>query len=71
MENLNPEQDVILRGYEGGYYDPQVIHEITVAVDFNEAWYYGPHENIDDCFVKTLEEEGKTWEHTKNAYLFC
>lgn len=47
LQKLDPELDVVLRGYEGGYYDKLSVTPITIVPDVHTEWYYGPHEDAD------------------------
>jgi len=35
---------VFLRGYEGGYRDPEKIFLARIKKNANKEWWYGPHE---------------------------
>jgi hypothetical protein len=43
----NPEQMVVVGGYEGGYDEIEEVKEIKLKLNVNEAWYYGKHEIVD------------------------
>ncbi len=47
LEKENPEYDVVVSGYEGGVTDVEDIGCYQVKCNFNNAWYYGPHEALD------------------------
>jgi len=49
---------VMVKGYEGGYNDVEIvnIHPIDVALDVNDQWYYGRHENVDDVLLKARKQ---------------
>ena len=54
-----PDQDtmVMTNGYEGGYDDiNDIIPEpITIALNVNDKWYYGKHDNIDNMYNKYID----------------
>lgn len=52
LQSLDPEKEVLLTGYEGGYYNCDRVRPITVALDWNDRWYYGPHELLDEYLVE-------------------
>jgi len=51
LQEINPELEVFLEGYEGGY---KQFHAIDKAEDFvlnvntEDKWWYGPHERVKD-----------------------
>jgi hypothetical protein len=45
-----------LTGYEGGVYNPTRVLEVTVALDVNDEWYYGPHEELIPEFDREYPE---------------
>ena len=49
LSKLNPDIRIMTCGYEGGYCDFQIIGEKIkpkkVALNVNNKWYYGPHDN--------------------------
>lgn len=51
LSKYDPEDRVCLNGYEGGVYCPNKIVYTLVALDVNEQWYYGPHEEIVEGFT--------------------
>ena len=51
LQTYDPKLPVISRGYEGGYIDIDGIGPTKIALNVNEAWYYGPHEAADDYKV--------------------
>lgn len=68
LEALNPEQEVLLPGYEGGYYNSARLREAVVALNWYEQWYYGPHEVVDDYLKQDAKESGRTFE-TEQVYI--
>lgn len=48
LQKYDPEQSVVLYGYEGGYDYPEEVNEIKIKLNVNKAWYYGKHEIVDD-----------------------
>jgi len=47
LQALDPELMVVRPGYEGGLTEVNHTTISTVALNFNEEWYYGEHEEID------------------------
>lgn len=43
LQTLDPNQRVVLRGYEDGYNDVRGIVEINLILNVNHQWYYGVH----------------------------
>lgn len=39
-------QLVVIPGYEGGREPIMGIEPIMIALNYNTAWYYGPHEEL-------------------------
>lgn len=48
LQTLDPELMVVRAGYEGGVTEIDHVNIIRVALNVNEAWYYGEHEEIDE-----------------------
>ena len=48
LKALDPELMVVRPGYEGGVTEVCQVTIITVALNVNEEWYYGEHEQIDE-----------------------
>ena len=48
LQALDPELMVVRPGYEGGVTEVTNINAIVVALNVNEEWYYGEHEQIDE-----------------------
>ena len=48
LQRYNPEQMVVISGYEGGYDAVDEINEMKIKLNVNKAWYYGKHEIVDD-----------------------
>jgi len=48
LKALDPELMVVRPGYEGGVTEVGHVTIITVALNVNEEWYYGEHEQIDE-----------------------
>lgn len=47
LNTLDPELEVLVSGYEGGYSGVRGVTEPQEYVqDVNDAWYYGPHEPL-------------------------
>ncbi len=54
LQNFDPELQVLVRGYEGGYDTVDgVVEPRTFVEGVNCAWYYGPHE-LDDKFLCSM-----------------
>jgi hypothetical protein len=47
LQLMDPAAEVYVNGYEGGYCDITQATPIQVCRNFNNAWYYGPHESYD------------------------
>jgi hypothetical protein len=47
LQALDPELMVVRPGYEGGLTEVHYTTISTVALNFNEEWYYGEHQEID------------------------
>ena len=49
LKNYPGDMRVLVPGYEGGYNDTGLkTEEIVFNFSKNDAWYYGPHERIED-----------------------
>lgn len=59
LKKHDPEARVCMPGYEGGMYYPMHVVPVTLALDVNTAWYYGPHEQV----VPELDEDYPGYEH--------
>jgi hypothetical protein len=46
LKAFPPELRVVTRGYEGGECDCDDPALCTIVLDVNDAWYYGPHEDV-------------------------
>lgn len=46
LQKHNPDDLVVVSGYEGGYREVDVLEKMTIALDVNSSWYYGEHEEI-------------------------
>lgn len=67
LYTLDPELEVVVSGYEGGYSKVRGITEPCEYVrDVNEAWYYGPHEQL----AHQIEYEYLTLEEAKQKGIF-
>lgn len=52
LQQLDPELPVILRGYEGGYYDSENQPlMMNIALNVNSEWWYGRHEEENHYLV--------------------
>lgn len=50
LQSFDPDLDVCLNGYEGGVYEMKDVRLTEVALNVNEEWYYGPHEECVEGF---------------------
>lgn len=48
LQALNPNQRVMVRGYEGGYNDCPAPKQVMVELNQNSEWYYGPHDDAEE-----------------------
>ena len=48
LKEFDPDLMVVRAGYEGGVTEINHISTIEVALNVNEEWYYGEHEQIDE-----------------------
>jgi hypothetical protein len=47
LYTLEPELEVMISGYEGGYNEVKGVSGTTEYVkNVNDEWYYGPHEQL-------------------------
>ena len=46
LQALDPELEVMRDGYEGGVENATEVDVVDVALNVNEAWYYGSHEVV-------------------------
>jgi hypothetical protein len=65
LKDLDQEARIVTRGYEGGYLDPDTCAEMTLVLNVNNAWYYGPHE----AETEYNKDEHKDKERVKAYYL--
>jgi hypothetical protein len=49
LQQCDPEAMVVSRGYEGGKREVVAAYPIKVALNVNTEWYYGKHEEINNC----------------------
>ena len=47
LKLINPELMVVRPGYEGGVTEISHVTIIVAALNVNEEWYYGEHEQVD------------------------
>lgn len=67
LNTLDPELEVMISGYEGGYNTVRGVTEPCEYVqDVNEAWYYGPHEQL----AYQIEYEYLTLEEAQQKGIF-
>jgi hypothetical protein len=48
LQQLDPDLYVFVHGYEGGYADASVSDIKDIALNVNDEWYYGPHEDANN-----------------------
>ena len=46
LQALDPEMEVMRHGYEGGVENVTLLDVTPVALNVNELWYYGSHEEV-------------------------
>ena len=46
LSKFEPETMVVVTGYEGGYTSRIAIREQEIAINVNQEWYYGEHEDL-------------------------
>lgn len=51
LKTLPPDALVVTRGYEGGYCDVVGADKLSLVLNYNTAWYYGPHETLDKVLM--------------------
>jgi len=47
LQKYDPETVLVTPGYEGGLDYVRQVEEIIMALNVNDAWYYGDHEEVD------------------------
>lgn len=61
LQSLDPELEVFVSGYEGGFYTVTDISEPEdFTLDFYSEWYYGPHELLSYTSQFERDKEYKT-----------
>lgn len=56
LQSLDPELDVLVYGYEGGYESITSVSEPQdFVLDWNTEWYYGPHESLKNLDIYNIE----------------
>jgi hypothetical protein len=56
LSTLDPDIRVFVCGYEGGYNDAGPIGDVKeIALNVNEEWYYGPHDDIDSHRIENKD----------------
>ena len=59
---------MFVKGYEGGFEDANIREEIIdVVLNVHEAWYYGPHEYINNI----TESEIKNYTTVKGIIIWA
>ena len=46
LSEMDPDLEVYVNGYEGGYNDAVLLEPIMVCKNYHTEWYYGKHEDI-------------------------
>jgi len=46
LQQFDPEMEVMRHGYEGGVENVTIFDIEQVALNANEEWYYGSHEEV-------------------------
>jgi hypothetical protein len=54
LETLDPELEVYVEGYEGGYDSPVISDIKKFKLNVNDEWYYGSHEETKDGEVEGI-----------------
>ena len=49
LSKLEPDTPIFVSGYEGGFHDATLAESITVEINANSQWYYGPHEDSEEA----------------------
>jgi hypothetical protein len=48
LQAFDPESMVVRPGYEGGVTEVQYAFKTLLALNVNEEWYYGEHDEVKD-----------------------
>lgn len=57
LQTLDPDLQVFVSGYEGGYNDAGPIGNVVdMVLDYHEEWYYGKHELVEYCRHDPIKE---------------
>lgn len=48
LQRYDPEEMVVIDGYEGGFKEVETVEQINLKLNVNEEWYYGKHEEVAD-----------------------
>ena len=56
LQMFPPDLRVVVSGYEGGYDDVDHLEKIKLALNVNDEWYYGKHEDATTIFGKDVEK---------------
>ena len=59
LSELDPELYVFTDGYEGGYHYVEISDVKDISLNWNDEWYYGPHElteNIREKFRSQYQQ---------------
>lgn len=68
LQRLEQERDVVIQGYEGGFWDAEQVIETQIIKNITDPklWYYGPHVNINEL----IDTDGKILDHkVEDVYL--
>lgn len=56
LQMYPPDLRVVVRGYEGGYNDVDTFENLKIVLDYNSAWYYGKHEDVESLYGNNAEK---------------
>lgn len=56
LQKIDPETEVFVKGYEGGYDTIGKISDVMdMALDVNKEWYYGAHQKAKKVEVEKVD----------------
>ena len=56
LQMFPPDLRVVVSGYEGGYDDVDHLEQIKIALNVNDEWYYGKHEDVESLYGNNAEQ---------------
>ena len=62
LKNQNPDDMVIVNGYEGGVDEIECVRRVEIALNCNDEWYYGKHEvyrDNDEYYINKFKDKTK------------